>query len=279
MRALRWGCALLALALGLSLAAPLCLAQTAPQPCVQPLRVGVSLLGVAYFKQGGQAHGADLDLARELGRRLNCAIDIVEMSRPRLLVSLQGGDYIDLAMSTIPKVEREAYAQFVQLGVTRDYLLVHRRLATPGFDLQHFMAQPGLRMGELVDGNYDPAVAAQLAVLEKQGRTEIASREELLIPRLIAGHYDGLILTPTYFVRALSELKGGGDIRSISIAEAKYRPVGVYMSRKTLSDERRQQIASTMGAMHSDGTLLRIYRQYFQAALARERVDFTSPQP
>ena len=275
MRARPWGCAVLAL----GLVAPLCLAQPAPQPCVHPLRVGISLLGVAYFKQAGQAHGADLDLARELGRRLHCEVDIVEMSRPRLLASLQDGDYIDLAMSTVPKAEREAYAQFVQLGVIRDYLLVHRRLATPGFDLQHFMAQPGLRMGELVDANYDPTVVAQLAVLEKQGRTEVASREELLIPRLIAGHYDGLILTPTYFVRALRELKGGGDLRTISSAQAKHRPVGLSMSRKTLSDARRQQIASTMEAMHSDGTLLRIYRQYFPVALARERVDFTSPQP
>ncbi|MDI4635601.1 hypothetical protein J7U46_21230 [Pelomonas sp. V22] len=82
-----------------------------------------------------------------------------------------------------------------------------------------------------------------------------------LIPRLLAGRYDGLITTPAYFV-TLRRIAGGADIRPLPIPEGEPFLAGIYLSRKTLSEGRCQQIRKALQAIHQDGTLLRILLRY-----------------
>jgi polar amino acid transport system substrate-binding protein len=246
----------------------------AAEPGCQPLRVGMSPLGVAYFRQDGQARGYDVELMRELSRRLGCGLEIVEMNRPRIFQSLERGEIIDLATSTSRTPERDPYAEFVPMARTRDYLLVHKRLAEPGFDLNQFVATPELHLGVLAKSNYSSFINARLAVLWQQGRVETTVLAESLIPRLIAGRYDGLIVTPAYFVAALRVLPGGADLRALPIPESEPYLSGIYLSRRALDEGRRQRIREALQAIRQDGTLLKIHRQYFPEALARERSSF-----
>jgi len=234
----------------------------------------MSRVGVAFFNEGREARGYDLELVQELARRLGCQLTIVEMNRARIVKSLEQGELIDLATSNLRTAERDQTAQFVPMALTRDYLLVPSRLAKPGFDLGQFIATPGLRLGVLTGSSYSsPMVARNVAALARQGRTEPTSQAESLIPRLLAGRYDGLITTPAYFV-TLSRFAGGADIRALPILEGEPFLAGIYLSRKTLSEGRRQQIRETLRAIHQDGTLLRILLRYFPEAMARERVGF-----
>jgi len=244
------------------------------QPCAQALRVGMSPLGVAYFKQDGQAHGYDVDILHELSRRIGCGFEIIEMNRVRIFQSLESGRLVDLATSTSRTPERDQYAQFVPMAQTRDYLIVNRRLATPGFNLDQFVATPQLRMGVLASSNYSSFIKAQLAVLASQGRVETTPQTEGLIPRLIARRYDGLIVTPAYFIAALRELPGADDLRALPVPESEPYLSGVYMSRKTLDEGRRQRIREALQNIHQDGTLLRILHNYFPEAMAKERAGF-----
>jgi polar amino acid transport system substrate-binding protein len=246
----------------------------AAEPGCQPLRVGMSTLGVAYFRQDGQPRGVDVDLMREVGRRLGCGFEIVEMNRARIYQSLERGEIIDLATAASRTPERDQYAEFVPIGKTRDYLLVHKRLAKPGFDLNQFVATPELRMGALAKSNYSSFINARLAVLSLQGRVEVTVLAESLIPRLIAGRYDGLIVTPAYFIAALNELPGGVDLRALPIPEGEPYQWGVYMSRRTLDEGRRQRIREALESIRRDGTLLKIHRQYYPEELARENGNF-----
>ena len=248
------------------------------EPCAKSLRAGMSPLGVAYFKQDGQARGYDVEILQELAKRLGCGYEIVEMNRPRIFQSLERGEVIDLATSTSRTPERDQYAAFVPMAQTRDYLLVNRRLAdTHGFDLNRFVATPELRLGILQGSNYSSFINARLAVLTRQGRVETTVQADSLIPRLIAGRYDGLIVTPAYFVAALRDLPEAQTLRPLPVPESEPYLSGVYLSRKSLDDGRRQQIREALQAMHQDGTLLHILRRHFPEALARDRVNFKSP--
>ena len=252
------------------LGAPVAAQQSAA--CNAPLRIGVSQLGVAYFKRAdGQAQGYDLDLVRELARRLGCTFEIVDMNRVRIFQSLEHGEFIDVATSASQTPERDKYGQFVPLSLPRNYLLVHKKLATAGFDLNQFTATPMLRMGMLAGSNYGPFINARLAVLARQDRIETTPQVEMLIPRLIAARYDGLIVTPAYYIAALRELHGGEDIAVLPIPESEAYLSGFYLSLKTLTEVRRHSIQQTLRAMQMDGSVLRIYRQYFPEAQARER--------
>lgn len=244
------------------------------EPCAKPLRVGMSPLGVAYFKQDRQARGYDVDILQELSRRTGCGFEIVEMNRVRIFQSLETGQIVDLATSTSRTPERDQYAQFVPMAQTRDYLVVHLRLAKPGFNLDQFVATPELRMGVLASSNYSSFIKARLAVLASQGRVETTPQTEGLIPRLIAGRYDGLIVTPAYFIAALRELPGADDLRALPVPESEPYLSGIYLSRKTLDEGRRAQISEALQAIHQDGTLLRILRHYFPEAMAKERAGF-----
>jgi polar amino acid transport system substrate-binding protein len=253
-------------------------ARGAPTTTCVPLRVGMSPLGVAYFRKDGQARGYDVELMQELSRRLGCPHEIVEMNRPRIFQSLERGEIIDLATSTSRTPERDAYAQFVPMAQTRDYLLVNRRLAVPGFDLNRFVAEPQLRLGVLASSNYSSFINARIAALARQNRVETTVSADALIPRLIAGRYDGLIVTPAYFIAALRDLPEASTIRALPIPESEPYLSGIYLSRKGLDEARRQQIRDALRAIHQDGTLLRILRHYFPEAMARERAGF-KPEP
>ncbi|XHS79475.1 substrate-binding periplasmic protein [Burkholderiaceae bacterium UC74_6] len=244
-----------------------------PMTCA-PLKVGMSPLGVAYFRHDGQARGYDVELMQELSRRLGCPHEIVEMNRPRIFQSLERGEIIDLATSTSRTPERDAYAQFVPMAQTRDYLLVNRKLATPGFDLNRFVAMPELRLGVLASSNYSSFINARIAVLIRQNRVETTVSAEALIPRLIAGRYDGLIVTPAYFIAALRDLPEASTIRALAIPESDPYLSGLYLSRKSLDEARRMQIQDALHAIHQDGTLLRILKRYFPEAMAKERAGF-----
>jgi len=237
----------------------------------------MSPLGVAYFKQEGQARGYDVEILQELAKRLGCSFEIVEMNRPRIFQSLERGEVIDLATSTSRTTERDVYGAFVPMAQTRDYVLVHRRLARPGFDLNRFVAMPELRMGILSGSNYSSFINARLAVLTGQGRVETTVNAESLIPRLIAGRYDGLIVTPAYFVAALRDLPEAKDLRALPVPESDHYLSGIYLSRKAVDEGRRQQIREALQSIHLDGTLLRILRRYFPEAMARERAAFKAP--
>ncbi len=245
-------------------------------PCT-PLRAGMSPLGVAFFKQDGQARGYDVELLQEMARRLGCGFEIVEMNRPRIFQSLERGELIDLATSTSRTPERDQYATFVPMAQTRDYLLVHSQLATPGFDLNQFVAAPGLRLGILAGSNYSSVINARLAVMASQGRVETTVNADALIPRLIAGRYDGLIVTPAYFVAALRDMPEAKDLRALPVQESEPYLSGIYLSRKSLDENRRQRIREALEAIHQDGTLLRILRRYFPESMARERAAFKAP--
>ncbi|MDM4768430.1 transporter substrate-binding domain-containing protein [Pelomonas sp. SE-A7] len=263
--------ALPALALTAALHAP---AWAQPPGCTAPLRVGISPLGVAYSRQGGEVKGYDFDLIRELSRRLGCTYDLIEMNRVRIFQSLERGELIDLATSASRTPERDQHALFVPMAQTRDYLLVHKRLAKPDFDLNSFVAMPELKLGVLAGSNYSSFIVARIAVLNRQGRIETTTQADSLIPRLVAGRYDGLVTTPAYFVAALRELPGAADIRALPIPESEPYLSGLYLSRKTLDEPRRQQIREALQSIHQDGTLLRILRNYFPEAMARERAGF-----
>ena len=246
------------------------------EPCT-PLRAGMTPLGVAFFRQDGQARGYDVELLQEMARRLGCGFEIVEMNRPRIFQSLERGELIDLATSTSRTPERDQYAAFVPMAQTRDYLLIHNQLATPGFDLNRFVATPKLRLGILAGSNYSPFINAQLAVMTGQGRVETTVNADALIPRLIAGRYDGLIVTPAYFVAALRDMPEAHDLRALPVQESEPYLSGIYLSRKSLDEHRRQQIREALESIHQDGTLLRILRRYFPESMARERAAFKAP--
>ena len=263
----QWG---VFIVLGLACGGPVFAMGTAT--CPASLRIGVSLLGVSYYKTGTEAEGYDVDIARELGRRLNSQIELVEMNRTRLFMSLAGGRYIDMTMSSTPSPERDKSGDFVALGQTRPYLLILSKLGDQGFDFKQFMANPKLRVGVLAGADYGSYVSDQLADLQRQHRLDGVSDVASLIPRLIMGRNDGILATPPVFAVLRRAPQDQAKVRILPLPDAPFRPAGAYLSHSTLNDECRQKIRQALDAIRQDGALLRIYRRYFSEEWAQERL-------
>ena len=254
-----------------------------PPPCAVPLRFGVSPLGIAaYVKRGGVATGFDIDLARELASRLGCPLELVELEREQLFEALKSGESIDMTGSISQTPERYQSGDFVPMGTVRQYLLVDRRLAAaaaPGFDLDRFVASPGLRLGLLGRYFYRNFITTRAARLESQGRLVRVDPDDQLVPQLLAGRLDGAIVSDTMAQAALQSRPGGENLRAIPIPQSPAYRVGFFLSRAALSEERRWLIADTLRAMRLDGSLLRIYGRYFPQAIARERASLVTEPP
>ena len=240
--------------------------------CPAPLQVGMSQLGQTFFMNGGVPSGTDVELLDELSHRLNLSYRIVDMTRARAFQSLEQGQYVDIVTSASQGAVSARAAAFAPTAVTRQYLVLSRRIDEPGLDLDRFMQNPALHLSVIAGGHFGPFLKARIEQLKQAGRVEMTLQNELLLPRLLAGRYDAVITTSATFGNA-RQIKAE-DFRAVPIPEEPSFAVGFYLSRTRLSEACQATIAETIAAIHRDGTLLRINEHFFSPELARERVGF-----
>ena len=244
-------------------------ARATAMDCPPVVTVGVSDLGYAAYVDHGVYRGVEIDLVAELGKRTGCRFRIDWFPHGRLFVQLAGAS-IDMALAGVRTRERDQFASWVPFAYTHSVLLLNDRSKNSYRSLEEFVDRGTERLNITRGNVYAPAVAAQLARLEKQGRLEYVASYDLVFKKMQAGRADGTLSTPVIYLMYLRRLGMEDRVRAMPLAELSRSVTGAYLSNANLNSAARRCIADAIAAMLADGTVQHIYARYLGEDKTRE---------
>ncbi|UQN08279.1 transporter substrate-binding domain-containing protein [Deinococcus sp. QL22] len=200
---------------------------------------------------GGTLTGFDVDVAREIGRRLGVKVAVIKAEFPSIIAGLQAGQF-DLAIASQSKTPERA----------RVIDFLNRPYYYDGFQLFVPAGSEGRSLAAL--GNA-PVAVAQGTVFEKFLRERkypnIAtySGEQEIFLALAAGRAAGMITTRTVGNRAI---KNGQKLQAVGPVLQQDNP---YITLGKNQPQLKAAVEKALAGMRSDGTLKRISVKYLGA--------------
>ncbi|NHQ83498.1 amino acid ABC transporter substrate-binding protein [Chromobacterium vaccinii] len=246
-------------------------AQAGNPACPQgPLAIAYYDFGVAYH----QGKGYDVDLVRELARRLDCPIRAeTDYPRIRALKQLELG-LADIGSSTLITPERQRYLWLYPYNHSKNMVLLPR--ASRADSLDDLLRSPSLRWGAIRGYRHSPAQDRLLNDLAQQHKLVIAESEDDLYRMLVNGLVDVVLAHPISYdpwfrahhaeqlVNARDFFPDGETIAgSIALSKARFTPAAAELWHQELRK------------MYRDGALRAILRRY----LSEASVDQVLKQP
>lgn len=207
------------------------------------------------FHEDGNYDGIDLDVAREIGKRLGYEITVRPCTFKRCLKEMELG-LLDMQSGIARNPEREVYMAYAETPYHAVSVAFHVRRGEAG-RLSRYEDLYSLRVGAVVASHYFERFNKDSS-LEK---FEVTS-EQMLLPMLAAGRIDTYVGTNPN--AAYDILKRGYKDR---IEEAAYSPgeeVPIYfaISRKSPNIDLLAEVNQAIQDIHGDGTMEQILDKY-----------------
>ncbi|MGC0151728.1 substrate-binding periplasmic protein [Chromobacterium vaccinii] len=221
--------------------------------------------GLAYH----DGHGYDVDLIRELARRLHCAV-ASESVFPwiRTLKLLQIGE-IDIATSATPTPDRLQYAWIYPYKHSKSMVLL--RTEVQARTLASLPNDPKLRWGVIRGWKFSPMQEQLLAELGKRNKIVSAIDEHDLYKMLTEGVITGALAHPTSYDDWLRSPAIRNQVVVLDLfPDVEATAGGVALSKKRFPEAAAELWHAELRKMSRDGSLHDIFRR----SLSEETTDY-----
>ncbi|POA97115.1 ABC transporter substrate-binding protein [Chromobacterium sinusclupearum] len=242
----------------------------APNPACPngPLRVGFYKFGVAYR----DGNGYDVDMVRELARRLHCPIaSETELPRLRALKMLESGQ-IDLGTSTLATPDRLAYAWIFPYNHTRNMVLLHPSIHARA--LPELLRDPALRWGAIRGYRHSAQQDQLLAQMKAENKLVMANDEDDLFRMLDDGIVTAAFSLPTSYGRWLRDPQVAKRILVVDLfPSGETIASGLALSKARFSQEAAEHWHLELKKMYQDDSLLNILRRHLSEGAAKQMMQ------
>ena len=235
-----------------------------------PLKVGFYEYGLAYH----DGRGYDVDLIREIARRLHCPI-ASESVFPwvRTLKLLQIGE-IDIATSATPTPDRLQYAWIYTYKHSKSMVLL--RTEVQARTLTALPSDPKLRWGVIRGWKFSPMQDQLLAELAKRNKVVTAIDENDLYKMLTTGVITGALAHPTSYDDWLQAPSIRKQVVVLDLfPDVEATAGGVALSKKRFPESAAELWHAELKKMYRDGSLREIFRRF----LSEETTDYLLRAP
>ncbi|BEV15949.1 transporter substrate-binding domain-containing protein [Herbaspirillum sp. DW155] len=237
--------------------------------CSRPYTLALHDHGLLY--SAATDTGIDKDFADELIRRSGCKVNVSLMSRARIWQLIESGA-LDFSLSGITNPERDSFAAFAWYFSNKYYLLVRKDAGIS--QLADVARKEGFQLGVIRGFRYSSNANRMVDQLTAANRVTLAGGLDPLYEALLQNRIQGMIMEP--FDYPVVEEKRIREVTTIISLEDPSVPHGLIMSRQALSPAEQEKWRSLVNGMLADGTVLRIFRKYFNPELAAAMVEFQS---
>ncbi|MBP4049956.1 transporter substrate-binding domain-containing protein [Chromobacterium violaceum] len=233
-----------------------------------PLKIGYYKIGAAYR----DGKGYDVDMVRELARRLGCPIaNETELPRLRALKMLETGQ-IDVSASTLATPDRLQYAWIYQYNHAKNMVLLNP--AIQARTLATLLEDPALRWGAIRGYHHGPSQDKLLEELNARHKVVIANDEDDLYKMLGNGVVTAVFAQPFSYGRWLRELPNPNQIVVLDLyPETDMVASGLALSKARFSREAAEKWHQELLKMYQDGSLYDIMRRYLNESAARQMMQ------
>ena len=213
--------------------------------------------------------GIDKDVADELIRRSGCKVDVSLLPRSRIWKLLEVGS-LDFSLSGINNDERERYAAFAWYFADKYSLIVRKDSGVQS--LADFAARSDVKLGGILSFRYSDTINQLVDKLDKNGRLVGSYDYETLYQNLRQDRTQAIIIEPFDY----SDLEKYQVAKLVRMVETNDQPTphGLIMSKKSISPEQQERWREIINDMRRDGTLLKIFRKYFNRDEAQQMTSF-----
>lgn len=256
----------LRLALGLLFCLPP-LAQAAGPDCSRSYTLALHEHGLLY--NASSRSGIDKDVADELIRRSGCHVEISLLPRSRIWKLLESGN-LDFSLSGITNEERERFAAFAWYFADKYSLIVRKDAAVQS--LAEFEKRSDLKLGGILSFRYSDTINQLVDALDREGRLIGSYDYDALYQNLRQGRTQAIIIEP-FDYSDLDKYQVGKLVRIMETNDQP-TPHGLIMSRKTISPEQQERWREIINSMRRDGSMLKIFRKYFNRDEAEQMMNF-----
>lgn len=257
---------------------PAMLAPSVAAACVKSLRWNEDP-PYAMRLADGRVGGLQVELHRELLRRLGCRVELVEMPFARALTELQLGR-LDLLPGAFDRPERREFAWFSQALIQVRNLLYVRPVDLPrlqGKTLPTLVAE-GWRIGVQVGVVYGPGFAELLKDPVAAAKLHPVPRRHSLWLMLERGRLDAV---PADELSAAHEL-GNMALQDRVVASTlvlSNEAAGTAFSRRSTDQAFVQRFDAELLAMKADGSYAAMLKRYGLSSTGTLPVSTSGPDP
>ena len=241
-------------------------AAAAGPDCPRAFTLALHDHGLLYSADTGS--GIDKDFAAELMRRSGCQIKLSLMPRARIWQLIESGA-LDFSLSGIANDERRRYAGFAWYFSNKYYLLLRRDAGVR--QLADIESGARFQLGVIRGFRYSASANGLVDRMQAANRVSLAGGLAPLYQALQLGHIQGMIMEPFDYPAV-----GDKKIRDITnVIEFNDAPVphGLIMSNKALAPAEQEKWRALVRQMRADGTVRRIFEQYFDAKMTATMLD------
>lgn len=241
--------------------------------CQRPVLVPSAPTGRLVTIDGNEVNGALPELLREIGREIGCEFRFPVMPRARLHQEVIEQGRMDLLLPAGRNSQRDAVAQFVPLLREQVALIVHRSDQSKAPASVAELRDRSKWRGALVRSYaFNDEYVGLVDALRAQQRADLVSDPPAAMRMLHAGRVQFSLMPPSALHDAAGPWRPG--LQLLPLAGLPTMEFGVYLSRQSLADPDRQQIADALQRAVREGRVRAALLRHYPAEL----LDWAPPR-
>ncbi|MDO8652625.1 MAG: transporter substrate-binding domain-containing protein [Undibacterium sp.] len=246
--------------------------------CSRPIQVPVSATGQSVIIKGEAVSGIYPEMLRGIADKEECNFVFSVVPRARLEAMFESGS-ADLLIPASKTPRRDELGLFIPLIHYRATLIsIDRKEAKrPAIkSAQDLINRRDLRVVLVRGFDYGPAYQALVTELTKQGRIAMEADPTSVARVLKAGTFQLTIMAPSIFAGAIQgdarveDLLG--KLRYEAIDELPWGESGVYISKRSLTDDDRDNLRELLERAANSGVVWKNFQRYYSAEVLKQSI-------
>ncbi|MFZ6638426.1 substrate-binding periplasmic protein [Undibacterium sp. TC4M20W] len=241
--------------------------------CSRVINAPVAPLGFSVIVNGDSVSGIYPDIFRSISSRETCQFHFLAVPRARLELMFENGQ-ADVLFPAIRTARRDEHGIFIPLIYTRATLISLQSARPAIHSQQELLEQKNLKVVIVRGYDYGEAYQAILTELQKQGRLIVEADTVSAARVLKAGVADISIMAPYIFAGAVqgdARVEDMADkLRFEALPELNWSDSGIYLSRKSLSQDDRNALQEMMDRATRAGMVWKAFSRYYKPDVLKE---------
>lgn len=242
----------------------------ATEPCERRFVLAVLDKEPSYFVEEGVKKGHSYTVLTDIIKKLDCRINDIPglhaANKEKLI-----HNRIDIMGLALHDPELDKFAEFIPAYKVPRLLIVRKGPFDPNYHIEDYLKNPKVTFATLIGAGFFMEDQERKQLFKNNRLHEVPSPEDIFTS-LIKGRTQAAFSSPLFIHHYLTRKNRDKDFEYL-VDPAHTQELGIYVSKKRVSEKDRQDIKEIIKVMKKDGSLLRSAKDYIRAEDLKYYID------